>query len=192
MNTLITTEELVRLVHDYYPANILGDDPRYAASEEAHRLQAARQAAMGTRQTWVELFQRVKASLPGSRVEDWTSLQSDACWRCRVYLPGTSSQSKDKKALVVLISILTPFYVLYASHLTWEEQRVTSQRLHYPPLPDEFRPFESTVEDLVRSSFGYTRLPDDILFTPVPDLQVGNTLPEQVRLIHCLFTDDLW
>lgn len=192
MSTPVTAEELVELVHGYYPANLLGDDPRYAASEEAQRLQVAREVAMGTRQRWVDLFHRLKGSLPGSKVEDWTSLHSDACWRCRVYLPGTSPQSKDKKALVVLVSILAPFYALYASHLTWEEQRVTSQRLDYPPLPDEFRPYESIVEDLIRSSLGYTRLPNDILFTPVPDLQVGNTLPEQVHLIHCLFTDDLW
>jgi hypothetical protein len=57
------------------------------------------------------------------------------------------------------------------------------------------RPFgihETKLDALVRESFGTVRLPNEVLFTPVPDLQVGNTGFGKVKLIHCLFTDDIW
>ena len=90
------------------------------------------------------------------------------------------------------MSILSPVYAIYASHQTYEGQRVANTRVYYSPLPTEFHEHEATLDGLIRSSFGFERLPNDILFTPVPDLQVGNKAPEKVQLIDCLFTDNRW
>jgi hypothetical protein len=60
------------------------------------------------------------------------------------------------------------------------------------PLPPEFQALEARLDELVRSSRGTVRLPNEVLFTPVPDLQVGNTGLGEVKLLHCLFTDNLW
>jgi hypothetical protein len=187
-----TVEELVALVHDFHPMNLYVDEPGYKQSKEFQRQQAARQASLAESQAWDDFRARLETAAQGCRIENWTLPLHDTCRRYRVYLPGSVPGAHDMKAVVALISILAPVYALYASHQTVEHQRVVSTRLHYPPLPDEFRPLEALLEELIQSSSGYTRLPNDVLFTPVPDIQVGNKHPAEVRLIDCLFTDDRW
>jgi hypothetical protein len=65
-------------------------------------------------------------------------------------------------------------------------------RLLHASQEVEFQPYEAKLEALVQESLGSVRLPNDVLFTPVPDLQVGNTGSGKARLLHCLFTDDFW
>jgi hypothetical protein len=59
-------------------------------------------------------------------------------------------------------------------------------------LPSEFRPVEEKLDALVRDSFGTVRLSNEILFTPVMDIQVGNTGLGKANILHCLFTDNTW
>lgn len=178
-------------MHRFYPLNLQGDDPLYKESEEFQRLLAARQSAMASSQAWSEFLERLRAAVPpGVRVEDWTTLTYDACRRCRLYLPGTRQEAGGVKAVVVLASILVPVYAIYASHQIVEGQRVTDTRLYYPPLPAEFLPLEAVLDDLLQSSLDLARIPNEVLFTSVPDLQVGNKYPHEVQLIDCLFTDD--
>jgi hypothetical protein len=40
----------------------------------------------------------------------------------------------------------------------------------YPPLPPEFQAHEAKLSALVEAMFGFARLPNEVLFTPVPDL----------------------
>ncbi|WP_375765171.1 hypothetical protein NR798_25995 [Archangium gephyra] len=195
MDTHFTVDELLALVHRFYPSNLEGNDPRHETSEEFQRLLAAREAAMADTpraQAWDSFFRRLRDAVPGSHVENWSTLRYDACWRCRVYLPGTSPTSTEVKAVVGLVSILAPVFAIYASHQTYEGQRVSNTRLFFPPMPTEFHEQEAILDGLIRSSFGFERLPNEILFTPVSDLQVGNKAPEKVQLIDCLFTDNRW
>ncbi|MFE8598315.1 hypothetical protein [Archangium violaceum] len=192
MNTHFTADELVAIVHRFYPSNLEGNDPRYDVSVEFQRLIAAREAAMADTQVWDSFFQRLRDAVPGCHVENWSTLRYDACRRCRVYLPGTTPTSTEAKAVVGLVSILAPVFAIYASHQTYEGQRVSNTHVHFPPLSTEFHEHETTLDGLIRASFGFERLPNHILFTPVSDLQVGNKAPEKVQLIDCLFTDNRW
>lgn len=192
MDTHFIADELIALVHRVYPSNLEGNDPRYDASVEFQRLIAAREAAMADAQVWDSFFRRLRDAVPGCHVENWSTLRYDACRRCRVYLPGTTPASTEVKAVVGLVSILAPVFAIYASHQTYEGQRVSNTHIYFPPLPTEFHEHEATLDGLIRSSFGFERLPNHILFTPVPDLQVGNKAPEKVQLIDCLFTDNRW
>ena len=96
------------------------------------------------------------------------------------------------KALVGLVSILAPVYALYASHQVVEGQQVVRTHLEFPPLPAEFEPMEALLSGEIQGALGFARLPNEVLFTPVPDLQIGNKYPHEVQLIDALFTEDRW
>jgi hypothetical protein len=83
-------------------------------------------------------------------------------------------------------------HVLHASHEVNVDAGESGSRLWLPPFPPEFHPYESRLDALICSSLGSTRLPTEVLHTPVPDLQVGNLPLGEALLLHCLFTDDLW
>jgi hypothetical protein len=97
-----------------------------------------------------------------------------------------------QKAVVLLVSVLAPVHVLYASHQTFKGGRVSESRTCYPPLPGEFQPIEARLDALVRASLLTSRLSNEVLFTPVPDVQVGHVDLGQARLVDCLFSDDRW
>ncbi|WP_257459713.1 hypothetical protein [Archangium lipolyticum] len=92
----------------------------------------------------------------------------------------------------MLTSILAPVHLIYASHTVSTGEETSESRAFFAPLPPEFQSLEAKLDALVRDSFGTVRLPNEILFTPVPDLQVGNTDFGKVQLLHCLFTDNIW
>lgn len=192
MDERFSVEALIELVHRYYPAGIHGDDPRHRTSEEFRRLDALRRVAQGDDTAWRRFLQRIREQLPECTMWDLPGLPYDPSRRVRVYLPDTQVPEGEHKAVVVLTSILAPVHLLYASReVDLGEERSASQEW-FPPLPPEFHPYEAKLEALAQESFGSVRLPNDVLFTPVPDLQVGNTGFGKVRLLHCLFTDDIW
>jgi hypothetical protein len=91
------------------------------------------------------------------------------------------------------LSLLAPVYALYASH----SQEQASERRHwiaYPPLPSEFHSHEAKLSGLIESTFGANRLPNEVLFIPVPDLvpRTANFGLGQAQLIDCLFTHHRW
>ncbi|HEX8819859.1 MAG TPA: hypothetical protein VF794_08055 [Archangium sp.] len=93
------------------------------------------------------------------------------------------------------MSQLAPVYALYASHM--EEKGPGLPRDHwlrFPPLPPEFQAHETRLAALIESTFGFTRLPNDVLFTPVPDLvpQTATFGLGKAQLIDCLFTPYRW
>lgn len=192
MGEHFSADALVELVHRYYPAGVHGDDPRHRESEEYRRLTAARLGAQQDDVAWNGFRQRIREELPECKQWELPGLLYDPSRRVRVYLPDSQVPAGERKAVVVLTSILAPVHLLHASQeVDLDEERSTSQAW-FPPLPSEFQPYEQKLDALVRAEFGTVRLPNDVLFTPVPDLQVGNTGFGQVMLIHCLFTDDIW
>lgn len=192
MDERFSANALVDLVHRYYPAGIHGDDPQHQESEEYRRLTAARLAAQQDDATWKGFRLRVREELPECIQWELPGLLYDPGRRVRVYLPHSQVPTGERKAVVVLMSILAPVHVLHASReVDLDEERSTSQ-VWFPPLPSEFQPYEEKLDALIRAELGTVRLPNEVLFTPVPDLQVGNTGFREVKLIHCLFTDDIW
>jgi hypothetical protein len=61
-----------------------------------------------------------------------------------------------------------------------------------PLLPEEFQTVEARLDALARACPHTSRLPNDILFTPVPDVRVGHVDLGRARLVDCLFSDDRW
>lgn len=192
MDTTPTADALLRLVQRFYPAGIHRDDPRYPTTEEHQRLAAVRQAAEQDSAAWKDFLQVLERELPGGRVWDYPTLRYDPCRCARLSLPGSPSEASEYKAVVLLVSVLTPVHLLYACHQKLERRKVVESVTCYSPLPEEFRACEARVDELVHSTFGTVRLPNEVLFTPVPDLQVGNTAFGKAVLADCLFTDHRW
>jgi hypothetical protein len=192
MDERFSAKALLKLVHRYYPSGIYEDDPRYRQSEEYLRLDAVRWAAYEDKTSWKRFLQRVREQLPECTLWDLPGLPYDPSRRVRVYLPDSQVPVGEHKAVVVLTSILAPVHILHASReVDLGEEHSTSQAW-FPPLPPEFQPYEAKLDALVRDSFGTVRLPEEVLLTPVPDLQVGHIDLGKVNLLHCLFTDDIW
>lgn len=192
MDERFSAESLIKLVHHYYPSGIHGDEPGHRQSEEYQRLDAARMAAQKDDAVWKSFRQRIREELPDCTQWELPGLPYDPSRHIRVYLPGTQRGQRERKCVVVFVSILAPVHFLHASQeVELDEERSTSEAW-FPPLPPELQPLEAKLDALVRESFGSARLPNDVLFTPVPDLQVGNTGFGKVKLIHCLFSDNVW
>ena len=93
--------------------------------------------------------------------------------------------------LVCLLSQLAPVYAIYASHTDRRKYPELEAWLRFPPFPSEFQPQETQLANLIESTFGFTRLSKEVLFTPVPDLvpRTVNYRLGEALLIDCLFTE---
>ncbi|WP_224240601.1 hypothetical protein [Hyalangium gracile] len=182
---------LGQLLHQFYPSGLWPDDPAYDASEEAQRLARLKASARRDTQAWDAFVQHVREAFPGCRFWDTTLLVHDPCYRLRVSLPKPEREEDRRDAVVCLLSLLAPTYVIYASHFL-DDGRVTESWTRYPPLPPEFQPQEAGLASLIESTFHFARLPEEVLFTPVPDLTTpgGNLALGKARLIDLLFTPD--
>lgn len=186
--------QLLELVHRFYPANLHEDDPRYKQSEENQRLVEMRAAAWDQRDAWKQCLSHLRVVLPQCQVEDWTILQSDSCWRVRVYLPNTipvEGGGQEFRAVVGLVSLLAPVSAIYTSFQQHVGGLWHPAALFYEPRP-ETQDIAEVVEGALNSVLGVARLPPEALFTPVPDIQCFNVPLGKTQLIDCLFTDDRW
>jgi hypothetical protein len=190
MTNVFTPDALLELVHRFYPTNLYSSEPGYVESEQFQRLIARRVDVveeMGPR--WSEFVRQVKAELPGCLILDMTYLRHDNCFRCRVYPAGTDRTTRHVTAAVACLSILTPGYIIYTSYRENINGVHTPARTFYNRMPDT-EAFESVLESNIHSIFGFTRIPNDVLFTPVPDIQCFNVMLGKAILADCLFTDD--
>jgi hypothetical protein len=142
---------------------------------------------------WKAFIQRVRDALPACSLWDMTLLIHDPCYRLRVSLPHQEPDGDRREEVVCLLSLLAPVYVLYASHMLYTGPFM-EQWTRYPPLPPEFQACEAQLAKLVESSFSATRLPNEALFTPVPDMTPSgaNLALGQARVADLLFTEDRW
>jgi hypothetical protein len=192
MSSSLEGSELMELVHRYYPAGIYTTDSRHGAQQEARELRKLRDAAQQESGAWNALLQRISEELPGCSLWELPYLLYDPCRCVRVSLEGSAGGASAQKAVVLLVSILAPVHHLYASFQRIESQEVVEQKLWHPPLPQEYQTVEARLSALVQSALGTSRLSNETLFLPVPDIQVGNLELGRAQLIHCLFTDRLW
>jgi hypothetical protein len=196
MNPELTADALVQLVHRFHPAGLRNDDPRYDESEEGQRLTAVLHANMQPSPAWKGFIQKLREEFPDCSRWDTTVPLLDPCYSVRVSLPGFVTGAPLYDCIVCLLSQLAPVYALYASHT--QEKSPDFPRgdywLRFPPFPSEFQAQEARLAGLIESTFGFTRLSNDILFTPVPDLvpHVANYGPGKAQLIDCLFSPDRW
>ena len=187
----LTTDALLQIIHRYYPVGLGSEDPRYADSEEGQRLTQLVKANVGGTQPWKDFIQRLYRDFPDCSIWDATVPWHDPCYICRVSLPGFVMGNPRYDSIVCLLSQLAPVYALYASHV--EERGPGLERDHwlgFPPFPSEFQAHEKRLAGVIESSLGVTRLSNDVLFTPVPELvpRTGHCQLGEAKLIDCLFT----
>ena len=189
----LSPSALVQLLRPYYPTGLGSDDPAYNASAEAQRLRQVREEAQKDMGAWKAFVQRVHETLPDCSLWDSTLLIYDPCYRLRVSLPQREPDEERSDELVCLLSLLAPAYVLYASHTLYTGP-LLEQWTRYPPLPPAFQDCEAQLAGLVESTFTATRLPKEVLFTPVAGMTPpGATLAlGKARLADLLFTEDRW
>ncbi|REG36210.1 hypothetical protein ATI61_102587 [Archangium gephyra] len=193
MNPELTADALVQLVHRYHPAGLLNGDPRYDESEEGQRLTALVHAHVAPSPEWKGFIQQLHEQFPNCHLWDTTVPWHDPCYSIRVSLPGFVSGGPRDDCIVALLSQLAPVYAIYASH-TDKSLPGADYWLRFPPFPPEFQAHEAKLAGLIESTFGFTRLTNDILLTPVPDLvpRTANHELGRAQLIDCLFTWNRW
>ncbi|NMO18070.1 hypothetical protein HPC49_10010 [Pyxidicoccus fallax] len=191
MSQSLTAQALLQLVRRYYPAGIHGGDPRYEASEEFKRLTALRRAAVEDARAWDAFLQRVETEMPDCVVWDYPNIRYDPAYCLRLGLPGYPDGGPEHKEVVLMVCILAPVHLLYADH-SKHVGDITETITYPPPFPTEFQPFAEKLEALAIETFGTTRLPEEVLSTPVPDIHVGLIGFGKVTLADCLFSDHRW
>jgi len=184
-----TAGELVELVHQYYPANLNEEGFK---SEQAQRLLALlARIEIERAPLWNRFIERLRSHEPKSIVWDLSRpLNVQQCHRVRVYVPGTLMARVDATAVMACLSVMAPLYIVFTSYEHVEGDRTTT-RVSYEPRPETID-LERMLERNIEETFGFTRLPNEVLFTPVPDLAPGNRLLGQATLADCLFTDNRW
>ena len=192
MSQALTAEALLRLVYRYFPAGLYETDPRYESTEEYQRLYKLRRAAVDDPKDWDAFIQRVKTEMPDCSVWNYPNIRYDPAYSARVSLPSSFvEEPEEDKTVVLMVCILAPVHIIYAHHS--KKRGEIYETINYPPpLPAEFQPFADKLEALGIEAFGTTRLSQDVLSTPVPDLQVGTTGFGKVTLADCLFGDARW
>jgi hypothetical protein len=187
---------LVQLVHCYYPSGLCFDEPRYKESAESQRLLRLLHANAPGSPTWKDFLQRVRGELPDCSLWDTTVPLSDPCYSLRVSQPGFVIGGPRYDSVVCLLSQIAPVYTLYASHMEEKGPGILPRDawMRFPPFPPEYQEREAKLAGLIESTFGFTRLSNDILFIPIPDLvpRTANYGPGEAQLIDCLFTTHRW
>jgi hypothetical protein len=194
MSQDLSARALVELVHDYYPTEFPDpEDPR-VISEEEQRLTALRGAAWDNSETWQAFVATLRKEFPESNVWDLPYLLYEPSRYCRVTLPGMglTPGEEELKEVVCMLSVLAPVYCLFASHQRSENGRMVWNEMHFPPMPPEYQGVEARLATLIESTFGLTRLPNEVLFTPVPDVIVEHRALGKAQLIDCLFSTNRW
>jgi hypothetical protein len=193
MSTDLSTSALVQLLRSYYPTGLSPEDPAYTASVEAQRRQRLLEDAQKDTSAWKAFIRHVREALPDCSLWDLTLLSHDPCYRLRVALPHQEPDEDRRDEVVCLLSLLAPVYVLYASHMLYTGPFM-EQWTRYPPLPPAFEACEAQLARLVEATFNATRLPNEVLFTPVADMvpPAANLALGQARLVDLLFTGDRW
>jgi hypothetical protein len=192
MSTSLTATQLMDLIHQFYLSNTHTTDARHESRAETLRLRELRKAAQEKSSEWNTLLQRIHQELPECSLWELPYLLYDPCRCVRVSLADSPTGAPEQRAAVLLVSILAPVHHVYASFQRIESKRVVEQRVWHPPLPREYQPLADRLNSLTQAVLGTSTLPNEILFTPVPDIQVGNLDLGHAQLIHCLFTDRLW
>lgn len=186
-----SVEALIEIARHYYPPGLYDSDPGYLLSEEALRLEEAREKAGKNNSKWVNLLERLKEALPEAHIEDWTYLRHDASYRCRIYLPGAGPGEAESTAVVACVSILAPLYLLYVSQQQHIGGRHPAPDISYTPLPGT-EPYWNEAARQIEAIFGFDPIDLEAGSTPVPNIVVGNVGMGKATLLDALFTDDRW
>lgn len=207
------TNMLIARIYQYYPRGIDPEDPRHRRSPESKRLWSvfdACAASMGESrpevlaklkpgpiddevkavvdklQAWPEFVGRLMREFPDCWLWN-TTIMHDPGYSCRVSQPGFVPGNPQYDSVVCLLSALAPIYALYASHV---DEVKKDGWIRYSQFPEAFQEREAKLATLIEETFQFSRVPEDALFLPIPDVvpRESNLLMGQAKLIDCLFT----
>lgn len=202
-------DELLGIVHDYYPCSVPSYEPRYQETEEYHRLVAARVRAGATDDPWRAMLRRIDAQFPGTNAQN-RSLHlpmgsADACYSACLWLQETHR-------LGFFVSFLVPYYVVYgARYVEQIEQSSTDQVFVFidgvevaDPVPKPRRgrwvvsfdfspdeqPYAAGIAREIEATFGCERMPPEVGNVVVPDVETSRRRYGAARIYDCLMSDE--
>ncbi|MBN1208226.1 MAG: hypothetical protein JXB05_25420 [Myxococcaceae bacterium] len=187
-----SAQEWVALIHRFYPPGIALHEPKYDASEQFQRLNTLLGEARKGTNDWELFLRTARREMVDCTLWEIPSFLHEPCRTLRVYLPGAGMGAAEQNSVVLLVSLLAPVHVCYGSSQTTREGKVQREQVYYPPLPEPYRATESRLEALVQSHLGTQPLTGEVLFTQVPDVEVGRLRFGEAKLIDCLFTSRRW
>jgi len=190
----LSSDDLLPIVHRFYPKGMNEYDPGYKETEEHRRLIQARVQASAGDSPWTSLLDRLNARFPGAIMNGSVHLPTggwDAGYIGRLVLPTRGAHEKHHE-LSLLISFLAPCYVIYSASIVIAPTTRSSgrtQEVRFAFTPDE-EPYVRAVSEEISSIFpGYEPLPPEVGNVVVPDVVAGNQAMGKTTLFHCLFTD---
>lgn len=153
---MVTTQKLLDVVAEFYPLGASDADglfEGYWVTREYEKLQGARVRAGKENAQWNELLARLRKLFPGNVENRSLHLQSgtwDAGYSATVRVP--QSMASVKKDLNLVVSFITPCYVLYQQR--WE---LPNGMTKWPTIDDE----TLTTEELLCNHTESIELDDD-------------------------------
>lgn len=204
---------LTARIYRHYPRNIIADDPRHWESDESRRLQCVRhvcaenmggtlppiesdrripidkeiQENLDALRAWLPFKATLEYAFPESCLEDRSIPWMDPCYRCEISQPGDIVDSWDDE-IVCAVSALAPVYLL-AIYVPVPGEWT---RVCYSRFPSRYQERESKLAALIEETFGFSRLTEDTLLLPVPDVVpgIGTVIMGEAVFMDCLFTPD--
>jgi hypothetical protein len=186
-----SVDELIELTYQFYPKGLWTEDPGYETLPEYHRLLDARQRSVKEVLRLRALLNRLHMRFPTCSIGQRLYLipkVMDACFPAKFVLP--TFKDDGEHALVMLVSILAPYYALYRTLYFYNEN---DKAVHAPvsfELSVYEQPYGQAITEEIETTFGYERMPPEIGHVIVPGACVGNQQLGKATLFDCLFTDD--
>lgn len=188
-------EALIDLAHRFHPRGIGPSDPAYDEQEPSRRLTAERRRAAAADAPWRAMLERLRARFPTLTIEDESrhlaSGTFDACYTAKIPLPPRHTERS--RELLVLVSIIAPYYVILQARSVWRAPGQPSagtrrEVTHEIEAPE--RAIATIIAAEIEDVFGYEPMPPEIGDSIVPDVATSVRPIGQATLYDCLFTDD--
>lgn len=191
-----TTRELIELVYRFYPRGARGGVPGPESSEENRRLLDTKARAAADLGRFREMLDRLTTRISGSSVFETLYLipygpeHWDACLQANLKLPTVPPQDGAHE-LVMMVSVLVPYYLLYSSiHFNIKGDRfgrAKHARSSWIFTPAE-RPYVDEVAREIETTYGYERMSPEIGRLTVPLLEPDLGFTDVWTLFDYFFT----
>ena len=183
--------QLVEYIEKYYPKGLNTSEDKYFESPEFLRLQAKREEAKLNNNAWEGLKAEIKEAYPSMMLEDTvSSLMHDAAYVCRLWFPNT--KLGIHKAIVVCVSIIAPYYMLYYSEFEQRGKISLQPVIEYEPNEFNTQVWQKLTELVLKHFNAYELIPAGIASQRVENYCVGNNLPGEAVIADYIFTDNIW
>ncbi len=215
MERKTSLQDFLEVVYQYYPRAPAGPDHTFEGfeqTEEHRRLVAARIRAGTDNGQWRTLLDRLRARFPECEVNNWSfhlaSGSWDAAYTAKLVLPTVASDDGEH-ALVILVSFLVPYYVIYSLrwfYLYWvepppdEDEELFEGTGSRPTAGSEIRfefteeeaPYAQGTADEIEAVFGHAPFPLKLMEAIVPEAWTTPLECGTATLLECLFSRHRW